>query len=313
MVPIIIGFLASVVGLGGIGQKIRAIVQTLQKPITKALDFVIKTGLKLAGPIIRGIKGISGKVKAKVAAGKAWVKGKVEAGKEWAKGKVEAGKKWAKGKVEAGKQWAKNKVAGKAAASQTGSAAALAEADRILAGKPTHAAAVAKVAEIARRQAAPLALVVESREGATERVHVQAMSTPPHVLPAGYTRRRTRSRSCGGTCGLISGRASRLRTRASGGAIRPGPSRDRAFRREGRRLPAHDRAVGRLWCPAPSVRQLRGRAHDQQCESRRTEARARRGGNDHRTARGDPGDLPSTQPGRRPGRTATAAAVPRSS
>jgi hypothetical protein len=80
MVPIIIGFLASLVGLGGIGQKIRAIVETLQKPITKALDFVIKTGLKLAGPIIRGIKGISGKVKAKVAAGKAWVKGKVAAG-----------------------------------------------------------------------------------------------------------------------------------------------------------------------------------------------------------------------------------------
>ena len=75
MVPIIIGFLASVIGLGGIGEKIRQIVQTLQKPVTKALDFVIKTGLKLAGPIIRGLKGISGRVKAKVAAGKAWVKG----------------------------------------------------------------------------------------------------------------------------------------------------------------------------------------------------------------------------------------------
>ena len=91
MVPIIIGFLASLIGLGGIGQKIRAIVETLQKPVTKALDFVIKTGLKLAGPIIRGIKGISGKVKAKVAAGKAWVKGKVEAGKTWAKDKAKKG------------------------------------------------------------------------------------------------------------------------------------------------------------------------------------------------------------------------------
>jgi APOBEC-like N-terminal domain len=88
MVPIIIGFLASVIGLGGIGQKIREIIQKLQKPVNKAIDFVIKTGLKLAGPIIRGIKGISGKVKAKVAAGKAWVKGKVEAGKAWAKGKA---------------------------------------------------------------------------------------------------------------------------------------------------------------------------------------------------------------------------------
>jgi hypothetical protein len=99
MVPIIIGFLASVIGIGGIGQKIRQIVETLQKPVTKALDFVIQTGLKLAGPIIRGLKGISGKVKAKVAAGKAWVKGKAEQGKAWAKDKVEVGKKWAKGKI----------------------------------------------------------------------------------------------------------------------------------------------------------------------------------------------------------------------
>jgi hypothetical protein len=92
MVPIIIGFLASLIGLGGIGQKIREIVEKLQKPVNKALDFVIKTGLKLAGPIIRAVSGISSKVKAKVAAGKAWVKGKVEAGKQWARGKIEAGK-----------------------------------------------------------------------------------------------------------------------------------------------------------------------------------------------------------------------------
>lgn len=82
MVPIIIGFLASAIGLGGIGAKIRSIIETLQKPVNKALDWVIKKGLTLAGPIIKAAKGISGKVKAKVAAGKAWVKGKVEAGKK---------------------------------------------------------------------------------------------------------------------------------------------------------------------------------------------------------------------------------------
>src|SRR5690349_11317072 len=63
MVHILIGFLASVIGIGGIGQKIRQIIETLQKPVNKALDFVIKTGLKLAGPIIRGVKGFAGKVK----------------------------------------------------------------------------------------------------------------------------------------------------------------------------------------------------------------------------------------------------------
>jgi hypothetical protein len=69
MVPILIGFLASVIGIGGIGQKIRQIVDTLQKPVNKALDFIIKTGLKLAGPFIRGIKGLGAKVKAKVLGG----------------------------------------------------------------------------------------------------------------------------------------------------------------------------------------------------------------------------------------------------
>ncbi len=92
MVPIIIGFLASVIGLGGIGQKIREIVEKLQKPVNKALDFVIKTGLKLAGPIIRGLKGLGKKAKAKIAAGKAWVKGKAEQGKAWAKGKIAGAK-----------------------------------------------------------------------------------------------------------------------------------------------------------------------------------------------------------------------------
>ncbi|MFW0784986.1 deaminase domain-containing protein [Gordonia sp. CPCC 206044] len=88
MVPVLIGFLASVIGIGGIGQKIRAIVDRLRKPITKALDVVIGAGLKLAGPIIRGVKGIGSKAKEKAAAGKEWVTGKVKAGKEWVKGKL---------------------------------------------------------------------------------------------------------------------------------------------------------------------------------------------------------------------------------
>ncbi len=81
MIPLIIGFLASAIGLGGIGQKIREIITKLQKPINAALDFVIKKGLQLAAPVIRGLKGIGSKVKAKVASGKAWVKGKIDSAK----------------------------------------------------------------------------------------------------------------------------------------------------------------------------------------------------------------------------------------
>ena len=36
MVPILIGFIASVLGIGGIGEKIRSIIQKLQKPVIKA-------------------------------------------------------------------------------------------------------------------------------------------------------------------------------------------------------------------------------------------------------------------------------------
>jgi hypothetical protein len=56
MVPILIGFLASVLGIGGIGEKIREIIGKLQKPVTTAIDFVIEKGLKLAGPIIAGLR-----------------------------------------------------------------------------------------------------------------------------------------------------------------------------------------------------------------------------------------------------------------
>jgi hypothetical protein len=87
MVPIIIGFLASLIGLGGIGQKIREIVEKLQKPVNKALDFVIKTGLKLAGPIIRGLKGLGTRAKAKFSAGVAKIKAKVRGGDDTSAGR----------------------------------------------------------------------------------------------------------------------------------------------------------------------------------------------------------------------------------
>ena len=108
MVPILIGFFARVLNIGGIGEKIREIVKALQKPVTKAVDAIIATGLKVAAPLIRGVKGISAKAKAKVEAGKAYVKGKVSdvKGKAYVKGKVEAGKKWVKGKAAAVKAMA---------------------------------------------------------------------------------------------------------------------------------------------------------------------------------------------------------------
>ena len=88
-VPLVISFLANLLGLGGISAKIREIIAKIQAPVNKAIDAVIKGALKLAKPLIRGIKGISEKVKAKVAAGKAWAKGKVKAGNQWGRRQVD--------------------------------------------------------------------------------------------------------------------------------------------------------------------------------------------------------------------------------
>lgn len=106
--PVAISFLASLLGLGGISEKIRSIIDTVRAPINKAVDWVVggavKTFKKVFGGAAKWAKG-------KYEKGKAYVKGKVEAGKKWAKGKVEAGKKWVKGKVQAGKKKVKGAIA----------------------------------------------------------------------------------------------------------------------------------------------------------------------------------------------------------
>ncbi|WP_395725522.1 hypothetical protein [Nakamurella sp.] len=68
-VPLVIAFLANLLGLGGISDKIKSILKAVQAPINKALDAVIKGALKVAAPLIKGIKGIGAKVKAKVLGG----------------------------------------------------------------------------------------------------------------------------------------------------------------------------------------------------------------------------------------------------
>ena len=68
-VPLVISFLANLLGLGGISEKIRSIIAAVQAPVNKAIDWVIKLGLKLAGPLIRAATGIANKVKGKVLGG----------------------------------------------------------------------------------------------------------------------------------------------------------------------------------------------------------------------------------------------------
>ncbi|MGI9824267.1 phage tail protein [Agromyces sp. Marseille-Q5079] len=75
-VPMIISGLASLLGLGGIGEKVKGIIESIQKPINKVVDSIIGGVIKAAGPLIRAFKRGAGWAKGKVEAGKAWVKGK---------------------------------------------------------------------------------------------------------------------------------------------------------------------------------------------------------------------------------------------
>jgi hypothetical protein len=86
-IPLIIDFLADLLGLGGIAEKVKEIIGKIQAPVTKAIDAVIKGGLKVGKAMFGGL----------IAKGK----GLYSKGKDWAKGKVEGAKGWAKGKAAA--------------------------------------------------------------------------------------------------------------------------------------------------------------------------------------------------------------------
>ena len=73
-IPLVLSFLAGLLGLGGISEKIKSILEAVQKPVMKAVDFVIMGAIKLAGPIIRAAKGLGNKAKKKYEEGKAKAK-----------------------------------------------------------------------------------------------------------------------------------------------------------------------------------------------------------------------------------------------
>jgi len=51
ILPVVIGFLASLLGLGGISEKIRQVIEKIQAPVNKAIDWVIEKGLAVARKI----------------------------------------------------------------------------------------------------------------------------------------------------------------------------------------------------------------------------------------------------------------------
>jgi hypothetical protein len=63
MIPILIGFLASMIGLGGLGDKIKSFINKVQTAVGKAVDFVIDKVFNFAKKLIGKLIGKDGKKK----------------------------------------------------------------------------------------------------------------------------------------------------------------------------------------------------------------------------------------------------------
>ncbi|MEC4880021.1 MAG: DUF4157 domain-containing protein [Scytonema sp. PMC 1070.18] len=105
--PVVISFLASLLGLGGIATKIQAIFQKLRKPMEKAVDWIIDKGAKAFKKV--GNKFNNSKVGKKFNAAKDAAKEKYKAGKQWVEDKKEAGQKWVNDKKQASEKWVSDK------------------------------------------------------------------------------------------------------------------------------------------------------------------------------------------------------------
>lgn len=140
-IPVLIGALAAILGIGGIADKVKKFFQALSKPVMKAVDWMV-------GKIAALGKSLWNKLRGKGLRGK---------------GRGTDG-------APAGPQPERAR-------------AALRDAEVLLAGRPTHQQAAAKVPALGQRHGVPLHLVVESTDAHGEKVHVQTAKTDSHVIP----------------------------------------------------------------------------------------------------------------------------------
>jgi hypothetical protein len=102
--PVAISFLASLLGLGGISEKIKGVLATIQAPVNKMVDGLVMGAVK-------GFKKLGGdRLLAAADRGVTWAKGKVRQGVAWAKAKVAQAKDWVKGRARGAAAWAKGKL-----------------------------------------------------------------------------------------------------------------------------------------------------------------------------------------------------------
>ncbi|MEA5605363.1 eCIS core domain-containing protein [Nostoc sp. UHCC 0252] len=185
--PVVISFLASLLGLGGIAGKVQAIFQKLRSPVEKAVDWIIDKGAKAANKV--GNKFNDSKAGKKFHAVKDSAKEKYKAGKQWVEDKKETGKQWAEDKKQASKQWLEDKKHNSKYGKpderspkqkQDDLDKGLAEAHELIKDDNTSSKAVKKgLASIkSKYQMASLELVVKSQHDAKETVYVKGKVNP---------------------------------------------------------------------------------------------------------------------------------------
>ncbi|MFF0749397.1 hypothetical protein [Streptomyces sp. NPDC004267] len=147
-VPLLIGFLASLLGIGNLANKVKSVFQSVAKPVNRAID-------KLVDFIVRKGKALWQKLKSKV-----------------------GGKAKDKGNDRAPDAVARNSKAAR-------EEAALIEAQVALDAKPVREKAERQVPAIGRKHDVPLRLIVDSHSDRSDIVHVQTARGPQVQLPPG--------------------------------------------------------------------------------------------------------------------------------
>ncbi|WP_434350890.1 hypothetical protein [Streptomyces sp. NBC_01243] len=146
-VPLLIGFLASLLGIGSLANKVKSVFHAVSRPVNRAIDKIVNFIAKKGKALWNKLKGKNGKD-----------------GKDGKGDDKKPGQENSEGKKGNERQ-------------------AIDESSKLLAKNPAKADALSGISAIARRNKVPsLHLVTESRTDHKEKVHVQTMTTPSFQL-----------------------------------------------------------------------------------------------------------------------------------
>jgi hypothetical protein len=173
-IPVAIGFLASLLGLGGISDKIKSVIQAIQEPIHNIIG-------KVLGVVLKPFK---------------WIGNKIKQGAGWAKKKLEQGVAFVKDKAKAGVAFVKGKAAGifgkkkgpdqrSPAEKDAALAAARDESQHVVNDGSRSPVQIKKALSSIRSKynMQYLELVTDQREAEKETVHVEGRINPDFKLP----------------------------------------------------------------------------------------------------------------------------------